>query len=83
MMNTVFSGIFFVEMIIKLIGLGVREYVRDRFNIFDCLIVIVATVDIILAYSVSFSNDISGAITALRALRLFRVFKLVKAWKKF
>jgi hypothetical protein len=33
---------------IKMMGYGIKEYVRDRFNIFDCFIVIVSTVEIIL-----------------------------------
>ena len=33
--------IFAVEMVLKLIGLGFRQYLRDGFNIFDGIIVIV------------------------------------------
>jgi len=33
--NVVFYIIFALEMIVKLIGLGPREYMRDKFNIFD------------------------------------------------
>lgn len=82
MLNLVFSLIFFLEMIIKLIGLGIRGYFKDAFNSFDCFIVVISCVDIAMTYS-TISSSKSGAITALRAFRLLRVFKLAKTWKKF
>ena len=39
---------FFFEMVVKIIGLGPKEYVRDKFNIFDGFIVIVSTVEYII-----------------------------------
>ena len=35
-------------MVIKLIGLGVKEYARDRFNLFDAFIVTASFVDMIV-----------------------------------
>ena len=49
--NLVFAVIFIVEMAVKLLGLGFREYFRDRFNDFDAVIVLISTVDIVLTYS--------------------------------
>ena len=46
--NTVFTIIFTAELVFKLIGLGVRDYVADKFNIFDCIIVIISLVDMIM-----------------------------------
>ncbi len=34
----VFLGLFMLEMIIKMYGLGVRMYFQSSFNIFDCLV---------------------------------------------
>ena len=76
--NTFFYFIFFVEMLVKLFGIGYEEYFRDRFNSFDCFIVIVSTFDIIIIEAVGSGGG--GAISALRAFRLLRVFKLAKAW---
>jgi len=39
--------LFLVEMIVKQIGLGLKGYFVDRFNQFDCLIVIISTIDIL------------------------------------
>eukprot|EP00656_Telonema_subtile_P054003 TRINITY_DN7944_c0_g1_i4.p1 TRINITY_DN7944_c0_g1~~TRINITY_DN7944_c0_g1_i4.p1 ORF type:complete len:1564 (+),score=583.71 TRINITY_DN7944_c0_g1_i4:124-4815(+) len=70
--NYVFVGIFTIEMAVKLIGLGPRLYVQDRFNVFDALIVLVSYVEI------GFTS--SSALTALRTFRLGRVFKMAKRW---
>ena len=48
-LNMVFFAIFFIEMIIKFIGLGFKSYFKDHFNTFDFIIVIVSTVDIAIA----------------------------------
>jgi len=74
-----FSWIFTVEMIIKLAGLGLREYVRDSFNIFDAIIVIISLIDNVMLYSVGNSAS-GGGVIILRSIRLLRVFKLARNW---
>lgn len=81
--NIVFSAIFLIEMVIKMIGFGLVGYLRDRFNIFDWLVVIISIADITVSLTFSFSVEAGGAISAFRIFRLFRVLKLVKSWKKF
>jgi len=68
-------------MVVKLIGLGFSTYIKDRFNIFDAVIVMLSIVDVSLSYSPN--GGTGGAISAFRAFRLLRVFKLAKSWKKF
>ncbi|XP_068609187.1 voltage-dependent L-type calcium channel subunit alpha-1D [Brachionichthys hirsutus] len=48
-LNMVFTGVFTVEMILKLIAFKPRGYVRDAWNVFDALVVIGSVVDIILS----------------------------------
>ena len=79
-LNQIFSWIFTAEMVIKLAGLGLKEYVRDKFNLFDALIVILSVVDNIMFYSVG-SNASGGGVMILRSIRLLRVFKLARNWK--
>lgn len=67
-------------MIIKLVGLGIKEYVRDKFNLFDAFIVILSFVDNIMFYAVG-SNASGGGVIILRSIRLLRVFKLARNWK--
>ena len=40
--NYVFTAIFLIEMVLKLIGLGPIGYIKDPFNDFDAIIVIVS-----------------------------------------
>lgn len=80
--NIAFTIIFTLEMIIKLIALGIKGYFRGTwFNSFDCLIVIASLIDLILTNTIlrSSGKDVKiNLVTALRALRLLRVFKLAK-----
>ena len=58
MVNIVFFGIFTMEMVIKLLGMGPKAYVRDSFNIFDALIVCLSVADVCLSFLVE-SNQMS------------------------
>uniref|UniRef100_A0A3P8T329 Voltage-dependent L-type calcium channel subunit alpha n=1 Tax=Amphiprion percula TaxID=161767 RepID=A0A3P8T329_AMPPE len=69
-LNMVFTGVFTVEMILKLIAFKPRGYVGDAWNVFDALVVIGSVVDIIL------SQD--SARISITFFRLFRVMRLVK-----
>ena len=44
--NYILSGIFFMEMVMMILGLGFQEYIKDNFNIFDALVVLISIVDI-------------------------------------
>lgn len=81
-MNLVFFCVFFLEMLIKIAGLGPNLYIKDQFNIFDALIVSLSVVDVIVTYSMPNSGNGGGAISAFRAFRLLRIFKLAKSWTK-
>lgn len=51
--NSVLTWMFLGEMVMKLIGLGVATYVKDRFNIFDAFIVILTVAENIIDLTVS------------------------------
>lgn len=81
-MNLAFTLIFCLEMILKIYGLGIRDYLRDKFNIFDGLIVALSMVELFFD---TFSGGLESggglsAIQAFRSLRLFRIFKLARSW---
>jgi hypothetical protein len=73
--NTAFTIIFTFEVVIKLIGLGVKVFSSDRFNLFDAFIVVVSILEMLLA---SEGGGGGGAFSALRAFRLFRIFKIFR-----
>ena len=81
-LNLTMSAIFLAEMIIKMIGLGLKEYSADSFNVFDCTIVMISIFDFIIdRLEIEFGGG--AAISALRAIRLLRVFKLARSWTSF
>lgn len=66
----VFTFVFYLEMVLKLIAFGPRGYVKSRWNIFDGFIVIISIVDLIL----ELSKIGNGA--GLSVLRTFRLVSL-------
>ena len=82
LLNSIFTWCFVIEMVIKLLGLGFREYSRDSFNLFDAFIVVLSLVDIIVTETLS-SDSPTGALSAFRGVRLLRVFKLARSWSSF
>jgi hypothetical protein len=67
-------------MILKMIGLGLRNYLKDGYNSFDSVIVILSVIDWVLAESIS-PEDLGSAaeiLKALKALRMLRVIKLAR-----
>ena len=81
--NIVFTLIFILEMILKLLGLGLKDYFLEKFNIFDFVVVIVSLIDVTFTFADVSVVEGSISFSALRAFRLLRVFKLAKNWKQF
>lgn len=81
-LNDSFSWCFFAEMVIKLIGLGPKIYVKDKFNIFDCIVVVVSIIENVINWA-GVEGGTKGAISAFRGVRLLRVFKLARSWTSF
>ncbi|CAI2379843.1 unnamed protein product [Moneuplotes crassus] len=69
--NYAFISIFTLELVVNLIGLGFKEFIKDKFNIFDVFIVLISYIELTLSGG-------GGAYTSLRAFRLFRIFKLFR-----
>jgi hypothetical protein len=70
--NIIFTVFFAFEMVLKIFGLGIKNYVMDGFNVFDGVIVIVGLLE--------FIKIKSRFVTVLRAFRLLRIFKIIRAW---
>lgn len=70
-------------MIIKLLGLGFKDYAKDSFNLFDASIVLLSLVEIIIEGSGGQDFSTGGAFSAFRGIRLLRVFKLARSWTSF
>uniref|UniRef100_A0A3P8QLK9 Voltage-dependent L-type calcium channel subunit alpha n=1 Tax=Astatotilapia calliptera TaxID=8154 RepID=A0A3P8QLK9_ASTCA len=74
-LNMVFTGVFTVEMILKLIAFKPRNYFADAWNTFDALIVVGSVVDIAIT---EINNTEDSARISITFFRLFRVMRLVK-----
>ena len=49
-LNDLFTWIFALEMVLKLIGLGWQNYKQDSYNLFDASIVIISLIDFTLSH---------------------------------
>ncbi|XP_074873691.1 LOW QUALITY PROTEIN: voltage-dependent L-type calcium channel subunit alpha-1F [Carettochelys insculpta] len=79
LLNMVFTGLFAVEMVLKIIAFKPRHYFCDAWNTFDALIVVGSVVDIAVT-EVNSSEDNSRI--SITFFRLFRVMRLVKLLSK-
>uniref|UniRef100_A0A452I7Y2 Voltage-dependent L-type calcium channel subunit alpha n=1 Tax=Gopherus agassizii TaxID=38772 RepID=A0A452I7Y2_9SAUR len=87
-LNMVFTGVFTVEMVLKLIAFKPKGYFSDAWNAFDSLIVIGSIVDVVLSEadvsiphnncSLWLDNSEDSARISITFFRLFRVMRLVK-----
>uniref|UniRef100_A0A8C7KAT6 Voltage-dependent L-type calcium channel subunit alpha n=1 Tax=Oncorhynchus kisutch TaxID=8019 RepID=A0A8C7KAT6_ONCKI len=77
-LNMLFTGLFTVEMILKLIAFKPRGYFSDPWNVFDFLIVIGSIIDVILSEINGLQNSEDNARISITFFRLFRVMRLVK-----
>ncbi|XP_051789747.1 voltage-dependent L-type calcium channel subunit alpha-1D-like isoform X2 [Erpetoichthys calabaricus] len=78
-LNMVFTGLFTVEMVLKITAFKPKHYFCDAWNTFDALIVVGSVVDIAVT-EVSSSEDSSRI--SITFFRLFRVMRLVKLLSK-
>ncbi|XP_063303733.1 voltage-dependent L-type calcium channel subunit alpha-1C isoform X3 [Pelobates fuscus] len=85
-LNMLFTGLFTVEMILKLIAFKPKHYFCDAWNTFDALIVVGSIVDIAItelnpgehAQCSSSMNVEENSRISITFFRLFRVMRLVK-----
>ncbi|XP_056143611.1 voltage-dependent T-type calcium channel subunit alpha-1H [Lampris incognitus] len=68
--NIVFTSMFVLEMVFKLLAFGFFGYIKNPYNIFDSIIVIISVWEII--------GQADGGLSVLRTFRLLRVLKLVR-----
>ncbi|CAK9820055.1 Voltage-dependent T-type calcium channel subunit alpha-1G [Anthophora plagiata] len=74
--NIVFSAVFAVEMLLKIIAEGPFGYISNGFNVFDGVVVVLSVVEICQAFVEERSG--SSGLSVLRTFRLLRILKLVR-----
>ncbi|XP_034649400.1 voltage-dependent N-type calcium channel subunit alpha-1B isoform X5 [Trachemys scripta elegans] len=72
-LNIVFTSMFSMECVLKIIAFGVLNYFRDAWNVFDFVTVLGSITDILVTEIAETDNFIN-----LSFLRLFRAARLIK-----
>eukprot|EP01064_Diplonema_japonicum_P039661 TRINITY_DN9_c4_g1_i1.p1 TRINITY_DN9_c4_g1~~TRINITY_DN9_c4_g1_i1.p1 ORF type:complete len:1736 (+),score=356.14 TRINITY_DN9_c4_g1_i1:114-5321(+) len=67
----VFTAVFLTETLLKLYALSVKEFVSDKINVFDAVIVVVSLFNPVI-------NEDIRVLMVLRSFRLMRAFKFLK-----
>jgi hypothetical protein len=82
--NTVFSGIFLMEMIVKLCAYG-KGYFLLGWNIFDCAVVMASVLDFSLdRIGVGLNNSALSVLPQIaRISRVLRVTRILRMFKRF
>uniref|UniRef100_A0A4W6CS78 Voltage-dependent T-type calcium channel subunit alpha n=1 Tax=Lates calcarifer TaxID=8187 RepID=A0A4W6CS78_LATCA len=68
--NIVFTSLFSLEMLLKVLVYGPFGYIKNPYNIFDGIIVVISVWEIV--------GQQGGGLSVLRTFRLMRVLKLVR-----
>ena len=85
--NMVFTAIYIIEMVFKLIAYGPMQYFQDGWNAFDFVLVMLSILDLSLGL-VAFAeegqpsaSDLPVPAPLIRVLRLFRVVRILRIIK--
>ena len=71
--NSIFTIIFSIDSVGKLIGMGFKEFLIDRMNIFDFVISMLSFGELI------FLDGGGSALSAFRSIRMLRVTRLIRS----
>ena len=90
----ILTVVFFLEMLLKILGLGITEYCKDSYNIFDFVIVMISIAEMAISFEMSMeiflgtindadriaASELGGGkgASGLSALRSFRLFRIMK-----
>lgn len=77
--HNILNYIFATEAILKILSLGIINYLRDKFNIFDLFLVILSLVEMILQSSSNFNS----VIKVFRIFRIFRMGRIIRRMRVF
>lgn len=76
--NLAFTILFTIELGLKLLGMGPKNYLSDTMNIFDALIVALSLVELFLLGG---GGSGKSSLSAFRSVRIFRAFRVLRVTK--
>eukprot|EP00746_Dinoflagellata_sp_MGD_P087864 gnl/MRDRNA2_/MRDRNA2_34818_c0_seq1.p1 gnl/MRDRNA2_/MRDRNA2_34818_c0~~gnl/MRDRNA2_/MRDRNA2_34818_c0_seq1.p1 ORF type:complete len:433 (+),score=70.25 gnl/MRDRNA2_/MRDRNA2_34818_c0_seq1:120-1418(+) len=85
--GVIFFSIFLVEVIVKMIAYGMREYFHDWWNTFDFVVTVMAAMELAASFAflderinTTWSKYVSGEF--IQMLRLFRLLRMARIFKE-
>ena len=84
--NTIFNSIFYLEYVVKFIGLSPLVYYSDGFSYLDTVIIAFAILDMATPSAntdeIGTNKTVSSQLSFLRVFRIFRVIRLTKILRR-
>eukprot|EP01043_Picozoa_sp_COSAG02_P015294 COSAG02_NODE_649_length_18914_cov_30.645868_1_plen_1639_part_10 len=78
-LNYVFNFVFTMECVMKILGMGFREYIRVNFNKLDFFIVVTSSLDM-LGEAMA-EGDEGGGFAVFKLFRMFRLFRVLRVMR--
>jgi hypothetical protein len=75
--NIVFTVLFAVEVMLRMLAVGAAQYFSVKFNIFDSAVAALSMLDVLMM-AASGTSTAGGAYNALRAIRVIRVIRITR-----
>ena len=74
--NNIFTWIFIVEMVLKLLAIGPKKYVKEPMNLLDGACVLISVME--LGIGLATDSEGGGSLSAFRTVRVFRTFRVLR-----
>ena len=74
--NSLFTWIFIVELVLKLLAIGAKKYVIEPMNLLDGTCVLMSIIE--LTIGALNDEEGGGSLSAFRTVRVFRTFRVLR-----
>lgn len=71
--NLIFTVVFMIEAVLKIVAFGLWGYFSKKWNVFDFIVVITSIAEIIVGWVLGYPTFLN----VLRTVRILRVFELI------
>eukprot|EP00928_Gymnodinium_smaydae_P100656 TRINITY_DN9926_c0_g2_i1.p1 TRINITY_DN9926_c0_g2~~TRINITY_DN9926_c0_g2_i1.p1 ORF type:complete len:610 (+),score=119.47 TRINITY_DN9926_c0_g2_i1:81-1910(+) len=81
--NAVFGVLMVVEIVLRCLAEGIRNYLRSFWNWFDVVIVLSQTISFVLLFITLQLPTLGRLVSVLRLLRILRLFRILRFFRAF
>jgi len=78
-----FTVLFVIEMALKFVAVGVKDFFAQGWNIFDTTLLLVSVADLLLTEFVKANEDANFNVMYFRVLRMVRVLRMLRIMKSW